>query len=295
MTSRPTWSARTWMSTDDTPAATTQARRRRVPADPSEDELARHWSLMPADLAVVAECRGPDHRRRFALQVCAMRLHGRFLDDCRHAPIKIVNHLSRQPRLAPVLFLDRAGREPTGRVQAQRIRRYRAVRRFDKAAEASLRDWLRAGALEGRARHACASGVRCGHGRRFSLVPAMPHARADCRSGPGLRHAPRGCRPAAPGSRPRACSPAVCARRRTERFARHREVRQAPRGSPDVAPGHRHPEHAAHHRHGPAAAVLLDGPEPYRDGCAKMAIPFLSMSRSIRSRSTSRLSRAIPT
>ncbi len=138
------------MSTDDTPAATTQARRRLVPADPSEDELARHWSLTPADLAVIAECRGPDHRRRFALQLCVMRAYGRFLDDYRHAPIKIVNHLSRQLGLPPVLFLDRPGREPTERVQAQRIRRYLAVRRFDKTAEANLREWLRAGALEGR-------------------------------------------------------------------------------------------------------------------------------------------------
>ncbi len=119
------------MSTDDTPAATTQARRRLVPADPSEDELARHWSLTPADLAVIAECRGPDHRRRFALQLCVMRASGRFLDDYRHVPIKIVNHLSRQLGLPPVLFLDRPGREPTERVQAQRIRRYLAVRRFE--------------------------------------------------------------------------------------------------------------------------------------------------------------------
>ena len=51
------------MSTDDVPVATTQARRRLVPVDPSEDELARHWSLTPADLAVVAECRGHAIRR----------------------------------------------------------------------------------------------------------------------------------------------------------------------------------------------------------------------------------------
>ena len=44
--------------------------------DPSEDELARHWSLTPADLAVIAECRGADHRRRFALQLCMLRAHG---------------------------------------------------------------------------------------------------------------------------------------------------------------------------------------------------------------------------
>ena len=121
-----------------------------LPADPSEDDLARHWSLTPADLAAAAHCRGPDQRRRFALQLCVMRLHGRFLDDYRQAPIKIVNHLSRQLGLPPVLFLDRAGREPTERVQAQRIRRYLALSRFDKAAEANLRDWLREGALEGR-------------------------------------------------------------------------------------------------------------------------------------------------
>ena len=138
------------MSTDDISATSTQTRRRMLPLDPSEDDLARHWNLTPADLAAIAECRGPDQRRRFALQLCVMRLHGRFLDDYRHAPIKIVNHLSRQLGLPPVLFLDRAGREPTERVQAQRIRRYLAVRRFDKAAEANLREWLRAGALEGR-------------------------------------------------------------------------------------------------------------------------------------------------
>ena len=58
-----------------------------VPADPSEDELAQHWSLTPADLAVIAECRGADH-------------------------------LSRQLGLAPVLFLDRPGRAQTERAQS---------------------------------------------------------------------------------------------------------------------------------------------------------------------------------
>jgi len=137
------------MSMDD-PLTATQTRRRTLPPDPSEDDLARHWSLTPADLAAIAECRGPDQRRRFALQLCVMRRHGRFLDDYRHAPIKIVNHLSRQLGLPPVLFLDRAGREPTERVQAQRIRRYLTLSRFDKTAEANLREWLREGALEGR-------------------------------------------------------------------------------------------------------------------------------------------------
>jgi len=121
-----------------------------APLDPSEDEVARHWSLTPADLAVIAECRGPDHCRRFAVQLCMLRAHGRFLDDYRRAPIKIVNHLSRQLGLAPVLFLDRPGRAQTERAQALRIRRHLGLRSFESGTAMDLRNWLRQGAIEGR-------------------------------------------------------------------------------------------------------------------------------------------------
>lgn len=120
------------------------------PADPSEDELARHWTLSSADFAEIAHCRGPDHRRRFALQLCTLRTYGRFLDDYRQAPLKIVSHLSRQLDLPPVLFLDRPGRAQTERAQSLRIRRYLGLRSFDHVAAADLRDWLRQGAVEGR-------------------------------------------------------------------------------------------------------------------------------------------------
>src|SRR3954454_20417679 len=128
------------MSTDDALPETICPRWRLVlPAEPSEDELDRHWSLPDDDLIEIARCRGDDHRRRFALQLCMLRAHGRFLDDYRAAPLPIVNHLSRQLGLAPVLFLDRPARETTEREQAQRIRRHLGVRDFDAAAEADLR------------------------------------------------------------------------------------------------------------------------------------------------------------
>jgi hypothetical protein len=58
-----------------------------VPADPSEDELARHWSLTPAELAVIAECRGADHQRRFALQLCVgPRLKRHFFSPIEMSP-----------------------------------------------------------------------------------------------------------------------------------------------------------------------------------------------------------------
>ncbi len=135
---------------DSATATSHTSRGTSLPADPSEDELAQHWSLTLEDLAVIAECRGPDHRRRFALQLCVLRNQGRFLEDYRHAPVKIVNHLSRQLGLEPVLFLDRPGRAQTERAQSLRIRRHLGIRNFDRHVAADLRAWLRPAALEGR-------------------------------------------------------------------------------------------------------------------------------------------------
>ncbi len=138
------------MSMDDLPDAETPARRRPASVDPDEDEIAQRWSLTPADLTVAAKCRGDDHRRRFAVQLCWLRAHGRLLDDYRQAPLKIVNHLSRQLGLPPVLFLDRPGRAQTERAQALRIRRHLGLRPFESGVAADLRHWLRQGAIEGR-------------------------------------------------------------------------------------------------------------------------------------------------
>src|SRR5271165_1245712 len=138
------------MSTDDDLARARTRHPSLLPTDPSEDELARHWTLTSDDLAEIAQCRGADHRRRFALQLCTLRAYGRFLDDYRQAPLKVVNHLSRQLDLPPVLFLDRPGRGQTERAQSLRIRRYLGLRNVDRAVAADLRDWLRQGAVEGR-------------------------------------------------------------------------------------------------------------------------------------------------
>lgn len=139
------------MSIDDDLAQKARPRRRiALPSEPAEDELARNWSLTAADLAEIGRGRGDDHRRRYALQLCMLRTYGRFRDDYRQAPLRIVNHLSRQLQLAPVLFLDHPGRAQTEREQALRIRAYLGLESFDENVEARLRDWLREGVLEGR-------------------------------------------------------------------------------------------------------------------------------------------------
>jgi len=49
--------------------------------DPTDEELARDWTLSAADLDEVHRCRGDDNRHRFAVQLCALRVLGRFVDD----------------------------------------------------------------------------------------------------------------------------------------------------------------------------------------------------------------------
>ena len=75
---------------DDLPPTSGPRRRISFPADPTEDELARNWSLTVADFAEIGHCRGDDHRRRYALQLRMLRTYGRFLDDYRQAPLPVI-------------------------------------------------------------------------------------------------------------------------------------------------------------------------------------------------------------
>jgi hypothetical protein len=95
-----------------------------LPEDPSEEELARNWTLSEADHAEVLRCRGDHNRRRFALQLCVLRQYGRFLDRYQDVPVRILNHLNRQLGLIPTVSLPEAEREATESSHQQRLREY---------------------------------------------------------------------------------------------------------------------------------------------------------------------------
>jgi uncharacterized protein DUF4158 len=81
-----------------------------LPVDPSDEELARDWTLSAADLEEVRKGRGPEHRQRFAVQLCALRALGRFVDDFAKVPVRIANHIGRQLGLPPSLFIAKRRR-----------------------------------------------------------------------------------------------------------------------------------------------------------------------------------------
>src|SRR4051794_26808802 len=84
-----------------------------LPDEPSEEELARHWTLSETDRREVAQCRRDENRRRFGVQLCVLRNYGRLLESGESAPIRIVNYLGAQLRLPPVLFAAGATRPAT--------------------------------------------------------------------------------------------------------------------------------------------------------------------------------------
>jgi Domain of unknown function (DUF4158) len=142
------------MLTADTITQTAPFARGRSPrvllaVDPSEEELARDFSLSEADKVEVRQCRGDDNRRRFALQLCVVRKHGRFLGSYRQVPVKILTHISRQLELSPVLFVPDIERGATESDYQERIRRYLGYRAFDQHVQDELIQWLEIRATEG--------------------------------------------------------------------------------------------------------------------------------------------------
>jgi TnpA family transposase len=120
-----------------------------LPADPTDDELAREWTLSADDLAQVQQCRGDSNRIRFSIQLCVLRKHGRFLENYSHVTPRILNHFCRQLEISPLLKLDESERNATEYGYQKRIREYLHYCDFDDRVERELMDWLAERALEG--------------------------------------------------------------------------------------------------------------------------------------------------
>ena len=120
-----------------------------LPDDPTDEELARDWTLSSADKAEVLRCRTDRHRLSFAIQLCVLRTHGRFLPDYETVGVRITNHLCRQLDLPPVLFVNPPQREATDLEHEHRIRDYLGFRPFDQTVQDQLERSVQALAEQG--------------------------------------------------------------------------------------------------------------------------------------------------
>ena len=92
-------------------------------------------------------------RRRQPPPLChpalVLRQYGRFLGEYASVPVRILNHINRQLRLAPVLLLERPERPATETEQQQRLRDYLRFQTFDERARVHLEDQLRSQVAQG--------------------------------------------------------------------------------------------------------------------------------------------------
>jgi TnpA family transposase len=120
-----------------------------LPEDPSDEELARNWTLSESDRREVLLCRGQENRLRFALQLCVLRWYGRLLEPQEPAPIRIVNYLGAQLELSPVLFVGGVPRAATETEYAERIRRHLGYVGFHADLQRELANWVAERTLQG--------------------------------------------------------------------------------------------------------------------------------------------------
>ena len=119
-----------------------------LPRDPNGEELAFDWTLSETDKSTVLQRRGDDNRRRYAVQLCVLRKYGRFLDNYRRVPARVIGYLSRQLEIEPSLSLTAASREATEAGYRDDIRRYLGYSQFDETKKQHLERWVLAAVSE---------------------------------------------------------------------------------------------------------------------------------------------------
>jgi len=91
-----------------------------LPQDFSDEEMARDWTLLEGDQQEIERYR-KGSRLYIAIQICAVRLYGRFLNQVHDLSPHIVNYLGQQLDLPPSLSVEVPEREATGIVSEQAI------------------------------------------------------------------------------------------------------------------------------------------------------------------------------
>ncbi|MDQ3179044.1 MAG: DUF4158 domain-containing protein [Acidobacteriota bacterium] len=116
----------------------------------SEERLVADWTLTLEDMFEVEKCRGESNRRRFAIQLCYLRNEGRFLEDFTNVPLKIINFISLQLGLSPILLMTEPGRGATESSYRSRLQNYLGIQDLNKEIENGLRKILKQEAVTGK-------------------------------------------------------------------------------------------------------------------------------------------------
>ena len=105
----------------------------------------KRWSEIgrspPSDIAEIAKYRH-SFRLFIAIQLCAVRLYGRFLNHVHDLSPHIINYLGQQLDLPPSLAVEVPERKATYTDHRHNIMTYLGFQKFDDQAQAQLEAWI---------------------------------------------------------------------------------------------------------------------------------------------------------
>lgn len=107
----------------------------------SDEELARDWTLSNADKEEISNYR-KIFRLHIAIQICSVRLYGRFLSQVNDLSPQIANYLGQQLELPPSLVIQTPEREATYLEHRQNVLKHLGFRKLDENAQENLEVWL---------------------------------------------------------------------------------------------------------------------------------------------------------
>lgn len=116
--------------------------------DVSEEEIAMDWTLSESDRQEMEHYR-KKYRLFVAIQLCSVRLYGRFLVEVNDLSPRIIGYLNKQLELPPSFTIHTPNREATFLEQRKTILRYLGFSKYDNETQARLQIWLEQQAQQG--------------------------------------------------------------------------------------------------------------------------------------------------
>ncbi|MEM1119176.1 MAG: DUF4158 domain-containing protein [Bacteroidota bacterium] len=108
----------------------------------SDEDMARDWTLSPSDLQEINRFR-KNARLYIAIQICCVRLYGRFVQKVNDLSIRIIHYLNKQLGLPIDLSATISTRKATYSNYHNNILSYLGFQKFDESVENQLSIWHR--------------------------------------------------------------------------------------------------------------------------------------------------------
>lgn len=119
-----------------------------LPKTLSDEELVKDWTLSEDDRQEISRYR-EQYRLSVAIQICTVRVHGRFLNQVHDLSPHIINHLGKQLNLPPSLTIQLPERKATIVEHRHNILQHLGYRRFGETEQKQLEAWLQQEAQSG--------------------------------------------------------------------------------------------------------------------------------------------------